>query len=131
MKAIVVEGDQTLVWKEVPAPALGPKEVAIAVKATAINRADLMQRRGLYPPPPGASSVLGLECAGIVSAVGDETVRFKVGDAVCALLPGGGYAEQVAVDEGSVVPVPDGFDFVQAAARRSVRNRMAEPIHRG
>ena len=116
MKAIVVEGDQTLVWKEVPAPALGPKEVAIAVKATAINRADLMQRRGLYPPPPGASSVLGLECAGIVSAVGDETVRFKVGDAVCALLPGGGYAEQVAVDEGSVVPVPDGFDFVQAAA---------------
>ena len=80
MKAIVVEGDQTLVWKEVPAPALGPKEVAIAVKATAINRADLMQRRGLYPPPPGASSVLGLECAGIVSAVGGETVRFKVGD---------------------------------------------------
>ena len=115
MKAIVVEDDQTLAWKEVPVPALGPKEVAIAVKATAINRADLMQREG-YPPPPGASSVLGLECAGIVSAVGDETVRFKVGDAVCALLPGGGYAEQVAVDEGSVVPVPDGFDFVQAAA---------------
>ena len=78
MKAIVVEGDQTLAWKEVPAPVLGPKEVAIAVKATAINRADLMQRRGLYPPPPGASNVLGLECAGIVSAVGDETVRFKV-----------------------------------------------------
>ena len=116
MKAIVVEDDQTLAWKEVPVPALGPKEVAIAVRATAINRADLMQRRGLYPPPPGASGVLGLECAGIVSAVGDETVRFKVGDAVCALLPGGGYAEQVAVDEGSVVPVPDGFDFVQAAA---------------
>ncbi len=90
MKAIVVEDDQTLAWKEVPAPALGPKEVAIAVKATAINRADLMQRRVLYPPPPGASIVLGLECAGIVSAVGDETVRFKVGDAVCALLPGGG-----------------------------------------
>ena len=64
--------------------------------------------------------MLGLECAGIVSAVGDETVRFKVGDAVCALLPGGGYAEQVAVDEGSVVPVPAGFDFVQAAALREV-----------
>ena len=116
MRAIVVESDQTLAWKEVPVPALGPKEVAIAVKATDINRADLMQRRGLYPPPPGASSVLGLECAGVVAAVGDETVRFQVGDSVCALLPGGGYAEQVVVDEGSVVPIPDGFDFVQAAA---------------
>ena len=64
MRAIVVESDQTLAWKEVPVPALGPKEVAIAVKATAINRADLMQRRGLYPPPPGASSVLGSSVRG-------------------------------------------------------------------
>ena len=116
MKAIVVEDQQALAWKEVDAPTLGPNEILIRVKATAINRADLMQRRGLYPPPPGASDIMGLECAGVVEALGQKVSRFSVGDRVCALLAGGGYAEMSAVDEGSAVPIPDGLSFNEAAA---------------
>jgi putative PIG3 family NAD(P)H quinone oxidoreductase len=88
----------------------------IEIKATAVNRADLMQRRGLYPAPPGASSILGLECAGTIVQLGSDVTRHKIGDSVCALLAGGGYAEFAAVDEGSVIPVPKGLSFSQAAA---------------
>lgn len=115
MKAIVVESDQTLVWREQPIPEPGPDEVRIKVHATAINRADLMQRRGFYPPPPGASQVLGLECAGEIDKVGEGS-RWQVGDRVCALLTGGGYAEYAVVHAGSVLPNPTGFSYVHGAS---------------
>ncbi len=88
----------------------------IAVAAAGVNRADLMQRRGVYPPPAGESDVLGLECAGTVAATGAEVTRWRVGDQVCALLTAGGYAEQVAVPAGQVLPVPPGLDLTEAAA---------------
>jgi len=115
MKAIVVEGD-TLSWATAPTPSLGAGEVRIQVAATAINRADLVQRGGGYPPPPGASPIMGLECAGTVVEVGEGVTRVKNGDAVCALLSGGGYAEQVVVAAGQVLKIPEGFDMIQAAA---------------
>ena len=116
MQAISVLASSELKWQETEDPVLSPSEVLIEIKATAINRADLMQRRGLYPPPPGASPIMGLECAGVVVQVGDQVSRHRVGDRVCALLAGGGYAELTAVDEGSVIPIPEGLDFSQAAA---------------
>ena len=116
MQAISVLASSELKWQETEDPVLSPSEVLIEIKATAINRADLMQRRGLYPPPPGASPIMGLECAGVVVQVGDQVSRHQVGDRVCALLAGGGYAELTAVDEGSVIPIPEGLDFSQAAA---------------
>ncbi len=115
MKAIQVDGDR-LLWAEAEAPALGVGEVRIRAHATAINRADLVQRSGGYPPPPGASPILGLECAGEVLEVGEGVERVKVGDAVCALLAGGGYAEEVVAPAGQVLPIPEGLDFAQAAA---------------
>lgn len=115
MRAVLVQGDK-LIWADTPTPTLQAGEVLIANKATAINRADLMQRAGGYQPPPGASDILGLECAGVVAAIGEGVSRYKKGDLVCALLAGGGYAEQVAVPAGQVLPIPKGFDFVQAAA---------------
>lgn len=119
MKAIVFEqpgGEDVLVWSEAPEPECGPEEVLIAVKATALNRADLLQRQGLYPPPPGASPLLGLECAGEVVAVGERAGAWNVGDRVMALLAGGGYAERVAVHHGSVLPVPAGMSWEEAGA---------------
>jgi len=86
------------------------------VRATALNRADLLQRRGLYPPPPGASDILGLECSGVVAALGPGAARFPVGARVMALLAGGGYAEQVAVHEDVLLPVPERLSFEEAAA---------------
>lgn len=115
MQAILIE-DDGLVWGTAPTPALRAGEVRIEVHATAVNRADLAQRAGVYPPPPGASEILGLECAGVVTEVGAGVDRLQVGDAVCALLSGGGYAEQVVAPAGQVLPIPDGFNFVQAAA---------------
>jgi putative PIG3 family NAD(P)H quinone oxidoreductase len=115
MKAIKVNGER-LEWTDAPTPAAGVGEVRIRVLATAVNRADLVQRGGGYPPPPGASDILGLECAGEVLEVGEGVVRVAPGDAVCALLAGGGYAEQVVVPAGQVLPIPRGLDFVQAAA---------------
>ncbi len=115
MKAIQVEGDK-LVWTGTAAPAPGVGEVHIRVHATAVNRADLVQRSGGYPPPPGASPILGLECAGEILAVGEGVSRFNPGDRVCALLAGGGYAEQVVVPAGQVLPIPKGLDFNEAAA---------------
>ncbi len=116
MKAVRVNEDQSLSWEASEMPGAGHGELLIKVHATAINRADLMQRRGFYPPPPGASDIMGLECAGEVIEAGDGCRRFKPGDQVCALLAGGGYSEIVAVDEGSVLPVPTGLSMEQAAA---------------
>ncbi|HEY5644769.1 MAG TPA: NAD(P)H-quinone oxidoreductase [Pseudomonadales bacterium] len=115
MKAIQVDGDR-LVWKETESPTLGTGEVRIRVAATAVNRADLVQRRGGYPPPPGASPILGLECAGEVVEVGEGVARCAPGDRVCALLAGGGYAEEVVVPAGQVLPLPGGIGMVEAAA---------------
>lgn len=115
MKAIQIEGDR-LLWQETAAPSAGVGEVRIAVHATAINRADLVQRSGGYPPPPGASPILGLECAGEVIEVGAGVGRVRVGDQVCALLSGGGYAEEVVVPAGQVLKIPAGLSIVEAAA---------------
>jgi putative PIG3 family NAD(P)H quinone oxidoreductase len=119
MRAVVVRepGDvDVLEWGEAPDPAPATGEVLVDVTATAVNRADLLQRQGFYPPPPGASELLGLECSGHVAAVGAGVTEWAVGDAVCALLAGGGYAERVAVPAGQCLPVPDGVDLVTAAA---------------
>jgi putative PIG3 family NAD(P)H quinone oxidoreductase len=118
MRAIEIVGkgkEARLVLGEAPDPKPGPGEVAIRNHATAVNRADLMQRRGLYPPPPGASDVLGLECAGVIDAIGDGVEDFRPGDRVMALLPGGGYAEEVVVHAGSVLRIPDALPFEEAA----------------
>jgi putative PIG3 family NAD(P)H quinone oxidoreductase len=109
-------GPEVLALSELPDPAPGPGEVVIDVAATAINRADLLQRQGLYPPPPGASEIIGLECSGTISAVGPDAGDHQVGDEVCALLAGGGYATRVCVPAGQVMPVPSGVDVVTAAA---------------
>lgn len=103
-------------WAEVPEPILAPGEVLIDVAATAVNRADVLQRQGFYPPPPGASDILGLECSGTVTAVADDVTSVAVGDQVCALLTGGGYAEKVAVPAGRVMTLPPGIDLVTAAS---------------
>jgi putative PIG3 family NAD(P)H quinone oxidoreductase len=115
MKAVVIDDDQQLHWQAVETPKPGADEVLIKIHATAINRADLIQRKGFYAPPPGASTIMGLECAGEIVEVGDNCSKYKVGDRVCALLAGGGYAEFVAVHEGSVLPIPGGNSFVHGA----------------
>jgi putative PIG3 family NAD(P)H quinone oxidoreductase len=104
------------VWDEVPDPVPGEGEVLVEVVASAVNRADLLQRQGLYNPPPGASPYPGLECSGRIAAVGPGVSGWAVGDEVCALLSGGGYAEKVAVPAGQLLPVPEGIDLRQAAA---------------
>jgi putative PIG3 family NAD(P)H quinone oxidoreductase len=119
MKAIVMRapgGPEVLELREVPDPVPAEREVVIDVRATALNRADLLQRRGKYAAPPGASGVLGLECAGVVSGVGAGVASVRVGDRVMALLGGGGYAERVAVHEQLTLPIPDALDFERAAA---------------
>ena len=115
MKAIQVDG-QELRWNDVVEPPLGVGEVRIANRATALNRADLAQRAGHYAPPPDASLILGLECAGVVEAGGEGVGRVREGDHVCALLAGGGYAEKVVVPAGQVLPIPEGLSFHEAAA---------------
>ncbi len=118
MKAVLIasDGSGDLSWGDAPSPTPGPTEVLVDVHATAVNRADLLQRRGFYPPPPGESEILGLEAAGVVAAVGAKVTRARVGDRVCCLLAGGGYAEQIAVNEAMLVPIPPALDFIQAAA---------------
>ena len=119
MRAVIAPepgGPDALVVTELADPEAGPGEVVIEVVASAVNRADTMQRQGFYPPPEGASEVLGLECSGRISQVGAGVHGFTVGDEVCALLAGGGYAEQVVVPAGQVMPVPAGVDLVTAAA---------------
>ncbi|GAB2999310.1 NAD(P)H-quinone oxidoreductase [Saccharothrix stipae] len=105
-----------LTWTEVRDPEPGPGEVLIDVAATAVNRADLLQRQGHYPPPKGTSDVLGLECSGTVAALGDGVTDWRVGDEVCALLAGGGYAERVVVPAAQLLPLPEGVDLVTAAS---------------
>jgi putative PIG3 family NAD(P)H quinone oxidoreductase len=119
MKGIVVKGEKgkpELVWAEVADVAYGADEVLVAVGATAVNRADLSQAQGNYPPPPGASEILGLEMAGVIEAVGSDVTGWQVGDRVCALLPGGGYAEKAAVPQGMLMSVPEDWSMAQAAA---------------
>jgi putative PIG3 family NAD(P)H quinone oxidoreductase len=119
MRAIVFDapGDESVLHlAEVPAPALAPGCLRLRVAATAVNRADLMQRRGLYPPPPGASEILGLECAGEVAEVAPGVAGWKPGDRAMALLAGGGYAEEAVVHAGSALPVPDSLTLEEAAA---------------
>ncbi|WP_369234554.1 NAD(P)H-quinone oxidoreductase [Streptomyces sp. R21] len=109
-------GPEALVWDEVPDPVPGEGEVLVEVVASAVNRADLLQRQGFYNPPPGASVYPGLECSGRIVALGANVAGWSVGDEVCALLAGGGYAEKVAVPAGQLLPVPAGLDLKQAAA---------------
>ncbi len=109
-------GPEVLQWTEQPDPRPRPGEVVLDVAATALNRADIQQRQGNYPPPPGASEVPGLECSGTISELGDGVAGWAVGDQVCALLAGGGYAEQVAVPATQLLPLPDGLDLYAAAA---------------
>ncbi|ACZ83200.1 NAD(P)H-quinone oxidoreductase [Streptosporangium roseum] len=119
MHAIVIDkpgGPEVLTWREVPEPRPGPGDVLIDVAASAVNRADVMQRQGLYGPPPGAPPYPGLECSGVVAEVGSDVEDFKPGDRVSALLAGGGYAERVAVPWQQVMRVPEGVDLVEAAA---------------
>jgi putative PIG3 family NAD(P)H quinone oxidoreductase len=119
MRAVTVPtpgGTDALVVAEVPAPEPGSGEVLVDVTATAVNRADLLQRMGFYDPPPGTSPYLGLECSGTISAIGDDVLGWSVGQPVCALLGGGGYAEQVAVPVGQLLAVPEGVSLVEAAA---------------
>ena len=118
MKAIIVETDanHTLSWQDVPDPTHTPHEVLVDIHATAINRADLLQRAGNYPPPPGAPPYMGLEMSGTITKVGAEVADFSPGDRVLALLSGGGYAEQVAVPATHLLPLPDDRDFIWGAA---------------
>lgn len=120
MKAVYISkpgGPESLEIRNVPAPVPGPGEVLIDVVAAGLNRADVQQRRGFYPPPPGASDIPGLEVSGRIMAFGPDVAKpFSVGDKVVALLAGGGYAQQVAVPAGQVLRIPDGVDLVTAAA---------------
>ncbi|MEW1637832.1 NAD(P)H-quinone oxidoreductase [Streptomyces sp. NPDC093801] len=119
MHAITIEqpgGPEALVWADVPDPVAGEGEVLVEVAASAVNRADVLQRQGFYDPPPGASPYPGLECSGRIAAVGPGVSGWAVGDEVCALLSGGGYAQKVAVPAGQLLPVPQGVDLVAAAA---------------
>lgn len=119
MKAIVFDtpgAEDVLRLNDVPEPQIGPADLRIRVRATAVNRADLLQRQGLYPPPPGASPLLGLECAGEVIEIGTTVSGWRVGDRAMALLPGGGYAEQAVVHCGSAMHVPDTMTFEEAGA---------------
>jgi NADPH:quinone reductase len=109
-------GPEVLVPAERPVPAPGPGEVLIKVEAAGINRPDVFQRQGHYPPPKGAPDILGMEVAGKIIALGPDTARFKVGDSVCALIGGGGYAEFAVAPETTTLPVPQGLSMAEAAA---------------
>jgi len=123
MKAIVAEapGDERVLHLgEMPAPPAGPQDLRLRVRATAVNRADLLQRQGMYPPPPGASAILGLECAGEVVEVGAEVQDWRPGERAMALLAGGGYAEEVVVPAVCAMRLPDGFSWEEGAATPEV-----------
>ena len=119
MKAILVNPDKSLVWTDVPDPVVGDEDVLVEIHCAALNRADLMQRDGDYPPPPGCPEWMGLEISGVIVEVGKtaaEKSDWKIGDKVCALLGGGGYAEYVNVKYDMLMPVPKGRSLVEAAA---------------
>lgn len=109
-------GPEVLTWAEVDDPRAGPDDVVIEIAAAGLNRADLLQRAGFYPPPPGAPPYPGMECSGVIRDVGTNVTQWRPGDEVCALLAGGGYAERVAVDAALCLPVPSGVSLVDAAA---------------
>ena len=119
MRAIAVRGGkgaaEDLVLTDLPTPEPGPGQMRIRVRAAGVNRPDLLQRLGLYPPPPGAPETLGLEVAGEVDALGEGAPRWRVGDRVCALLGGGGYAEYAVVDARHALPIPEGLSFEAAS----------------
>lgn len=116
VEAIEPGGPEVLEIRELPDPVAGPGEVLVRVAATAVNRADVLQRMGFYPPPRGASAIIGLECSGTVAALGEGVTGWQVGDEVCALLAGGGYASYVVVPAGQLMPIPSGVGLVEAAA---------------
>jgi len=115
MHAIVAESADELVWQQVPDVVPDHGEALVKVRAAGVNRADLLQAAGYYPPPPGASQLLGMEVSGVVAAVGDDVSEWSPGQEVCALLAGGGYAEYVAVPAGQLLPIPAGVDLQDAA----------------
>ena len=115
MRAIVAESPDRLSWQEVADVSAGSGEVLIEVRAAGVNRADVLQAAGKYPPPPGASETIGMEVSGVVAQIGSRVSEWSVGQEVCALLAGGGYAEHVVAPAGQVLPVPDGVDLVDAA----------------
>ena len=119
MRAVIASepgGPEVLTVTDLPEPLPGPDDLVVDMAGTAVNRADILQRQGNYPPPAGVTEVLGLECSGMVSAIGSAVSQWSVGDEVCALLSGGGYAEKVLVPAGQVMPVPAGLDLVSAGA---------------
>ena len=127
MRAVVASGTggpEVLSVGEVPDPRPAPGEVLVDVVATAVNRADTLQRKGAYPPPPGASDIIGLECSGRIAELGEGVEGWSVGDEVCALLAGGGYAARVAVPVGQVMPVPSGVSLVEAASLPEVASTV-------
>ena len=116
MKAMLVDKDQNMVWSEVADPVIGEEEVLVKIYAAGVNRADLLQRQGKYPSPPGCPEWMGLEIAGVIEKCGSAVTGWKAGDKVCALLGGGGYAEYVAVKQDMLMPIPKGLSMVQAAS---------------
>src|ERR1700754_1070995 len=117
MHAIVAQSSDQLVWQEVPDVSAGPGEVLIKVAAAGVNRADVLQAAGKYTPPPGASETIGMEVAGVVAEVGPDVTGWTAGQEVCALLAGGGYAEEVAVPAGQVLPIPAPVNLGEAGGR--------------
>lgn len=115
MRAIVAESSDQLSWQEVADVSARPGEVVVKVAAAGVNRADVLQAAGKYPPPPGASEIIGMEVSGVIAEVGDGVTEWSAGQEVCALLAGGGYAEYVAVPAGQVLPIPTGVDLIDAA----------------
>src|SRR4051812_46068635 len=127
MRAVTLPtfGDpDVLTLADVPDPEVGSGEVLVDVAATAVNRADLLQRMGFYNPPPGASDIPGLECSGVVAEIGDGVTGWSVGDEVCALLAGGGYAQRVAVPAGQLLPIPRGVSLIEAAGLPEVASTV-------
>ena len=125
----IIDADGTLAIQEHPIPSPAPEELLIQVAAAGINRPDLLQRKGLYPPPPGASKILGLEVSGRVAALGSEVKAFSIGDEVCALLPGGGYAEYAVAHEGSCLRKPSNLSLLEAATLPEVFFTVWSNLH--
>lgn len=116
MKAMLIDENKNLVWSDVADPIIGEEEVLVKIHAAALNRADLLQRQGKYPSPAGCPEWMGLEIAGVIEAIGEKVTNWQVGDRVCALLGGGGYAEYVAVKQDMLMPIPKGLSMAEAAA---------------
>lgn len=116
MKAMLVDQQQNMIWSDVPDPVIGDEDVLVKIAAAGVNRADLLQRQGKYPSPPGCPEWMGLEIAGEIVEIGKKVTGWKCGDQVCALLGGGGYAQYVAVKQDMLMPVPKGLSMVEAAS---------------